>query len=431
MPVRSRQHSETTALEKPSATSSGSPLFTERNSGSKTKGRQLNIGIDATCWCNNRGFGRFTRELLTALFQLESHHHFHLFTDQDIAEVAAFSNVSVQLVKTSRPTTEAAVANDNRSPMDMLKMSRAVAATPLDLMFFPAVYSWYPVPGRLPTMLTVMDAIAEHYPKLIFPNWKSRLFWSLKMKGALWNSDRVLTISNAAKEEIVKYIGVDESLIDVCSAAPNPRFRKVVDPQTLATARRSARLPADVPLLVYVGGLAPHKNLHGLLDGFEKAIVRGSAVDVHLALVGDFAGAGFYSNYEALTQRVANSSALCDRVHFTGYVSDEDLVSLYSSALAVAMPSFSEGFGLPAIEALACSTPLLSSERGSLPEVAGDAGVYFDPFDSDSIAAAIESIIEDAPLRERLAAAGAVRAREFTWQRAAGLTLGYLEALCA
>lgn len=395
-----------------------------------TAGRQLNIGIDATCWCNNRGFGRFTRELLTALFQLESHHHFHLFTDQEIPEADRFGNVTVELVKTSRPTTEAAVADGNRSPLDMLKMSRAVAAAPLHLMFFPAVYSWYPVPRRLPTMLTVMDAIAEHYPKLIFPNWKSRLFWSLKMKGALWNSDRVLTISNAAKDEIIEYIGVAPQLIDVCSAAPNPLFREIQDPDILAAARDRAGLPAEVPLIVYVGGLAPHKNLHGLLDGFEKAVLRGTATDVHLALVGDFAGAGFYSNYEGLTRRVEQSEALRQRVHFTGYVSDDDLVALYSSALAAAMPSFSEGFGLPAIEALACSTPLLSSERGSLPEVAGAAGVYFDPFDSDSIATAIESIIQDEPLRARLAAAGVARAAEFTWQRAAGLTLGYLEALC-
>lgn len=136
----------------------------------------MEIGIDATCWWNNRGFGRFTRELLSALFQLDTPHHFILFVDQPLQELSAFSNVSVVQVPSSRPTTEAAVADSRRSIVDMIRMYRAVANTTLDIMFFPAVYSWYPVPRRLPTMVTVHDAIAEHYPKLIFPRWRNRFF---------------------------------------------------------------------------------------------------------------------------------------------------------------------------------------------------------------------------------------------------------------
>ncbi|MCR9104052.1 MAG: glycosyltransferase family 4 protein [Gammaproteobacteria bacterium] len=387
----------------------------------------MDIGIDATCWWNNRGFGRFTRELLAELFQLESDHRFHLFTDQPIPEAAAYANVDVHLVNTSRPCTEAAVVDDNRSPLDMLRMSRAVSAVPLDVMFFPAVYSWYPVPPRLPTMVTVMDAIAEHYPKLIFPGWRSRFFWTLKMKGAIWNSDRILTISNAARDEIVQYIGVSAQKIDVCSAAPTSAFDRVTDPQRLANARISAGIPADLPYIIYVGGLAPHKNLHGLLDGFEKALQNPAAATLQLALVGDYNGAGFHSNYESLLARVQSNPQLTERVHFTGYVSDDELVALYSDSLAAAMPSFSEGFGLPVIEALACGTPVLSSELGSLPEVAGDAGVYFDPFSADSIAAAIVQVASDSELRQRLAENGTRRAQEFTWHRAARLTLGYLQ----
>lgn len=387
----------------------------------------MDIGIDATCWWNNRGFGRFTRELLAELFQLDSPHIFHLFTDQPIPEASRYANVRVHLVNTSRPCTEAAVVDDNRSPLDMLRMSRAVSAAPLDIMFFPAVYSWYPVPQRIPTMVTVMDAIAEHYPKLIFPGWRSRLFWTLKMKGAIWNSNRILTISNAARDEIVQYIGVSADNIDVCSAAPKSAFDRVTDGQRLASARMSAGIPADSPYIIYVGGLAPHKNLHGLLDGFEKAVQSPATEDLQLALVGDYAGAGFHSNYESLLARVQSSPLLRERVHFTGYVSDEELVCLYSDSLAAAMPSFSEGFGLPVIEALACGTPVLSSELGSLPEVAGDAGVYFDPFNTDSIADAIVKVVSDSELRQRLADNGTRRAQEYTWHRAARLTLGYLE----
>ena len=143
----------------------------------------------------------------------------------------------------------------------------------------------------------------------------------------------------------------------------------------------------------------------------------------------DFKGAGFLSNYDALLGRVQASPALRDRVHFTGYASDEDLIALYSSALAVAMPSFSEGFGLPAIEAMAFGAPMLSSDRGSLPEVIGDAGVYFDPFDVDAIANAIVKIVGSEELRQELSANAVARASGFTWERAAQLTLKHLEGL--
>ncbi len=389
----------------------------------------MRIGIDATSWWNNRGFGRFTRELLTALFQLENGHRYVLFTDQPLPDLSHFSHVSVVQVASSRPTTLAAVADSRRSVFDMYRLYQAVAASALDIMYFPAVYSWFPAPRKLPTMVTLFDAIAEHYPKLIFASWRSRLFWTLKVKLALYQCARILTVSQAAKEEIVEYIGANPALIDIASAAPNPLFRQTHDGALIQAARERAGLPPAVPVIVYVGGLAPHKNLHGLLDGFETAMRTGRIGDVHLALVGDFRGAGFLSNYDALSARVLGSPDLRSRVHFTGYLPDEDLVALYSCALAVAMPSYSEGFGLPAIEAMACAAPLLSSDRGSLPEVVGDAGLYFDPFDVTAIANAIIEMVKDDALRARLSANALARAPAFTWERAARMTLAHLEAM--
>ncbi len=389
----------------------------------------MNIGIDATCWWNNRGFGRFTREILTALFELDSNHRFYLFVDQPLAELTRFANVTVVQAASSRPTTVAAVADSNRSPFDLYRLYRAVAACPLDIMFFPAVYSWYPVPRKLPTMLTVHDAIAEHYPKLIFPGWKSRLLWGIKMKCAIWASQRILTVSNAAKEEIVEYIGAKSDTIDITCEAPGPQFQKTNDEARSIAARQRANLPVNAPVIVFVGGLAPHKNLHGLLDGFERSLSKGHLQHVHLALVGDYKGGGFFSNYDSLYTRVRDNLELRDRVHFSGYVSDSDLVALYSCALAVAMPSYSEGFGLPAIEAMACGAPVLASDRASLPEVVGDAGVYFDPFDAESISNAMIEMVENHTLRAQLACNAVARAGKFTWKRAAQLTLKHLEAM--
>jgi glycosyltransferase involved in cell wall biosynthesis len=387
------------------------------------------IGIDATCWWNNRGFGRFTRGVLTALFELDSDHHFYLFVDQSLDELTRFANVTVIQAASSRPTTEAAIADSSRSPFDMYRLYRAVAQSPIDIMFFPAVYSWYPVPRKIPSMVTLHDAIAEHYPRLIFPGWRSRLFWTIKMKCAIRASQRILTVSNAAKAEIVEYIGADPDTIDIASEAPNPQFQQTNDEARNIAARQRAKLPKDAPIIIFVGGLAPHKNLHGLLDGFECALSKGHLQGVHLALVGDFKGAGFYSNYDSLCDRVRANQKLRDRVHFSGYVSDADLVALYSSALALAMPSYSEGFGLPAIEAMACAVPVLASDRGALPEVVGDAGIYFDPFDVEAISSAIIEMVENHGLREQLSVNALARASGFTWHRAAQLTLTHLEAM--
>jgi glycosyltransferase involved in cell wall biosynthesis len=255
------------------------------------------------------------------------------------------------------------------------------------------------------------------------------LFWTIKVKCAIWTSQRILTISKAAKEEIVEYIGAAPDMIDIASAAPNPEFQQTNDQGYIRAARERAGLPAEAPIIIFVGGLAPHKNLHGLLDGFEMALKEEHLQDIHLALVGDFKGGGFFSNYESLYDRVQASPNLRSRVHFSGYVSDADLVALYSTALAVAMPSYSEGFGLPAIEAMACSAPVLSSDRGSLPEVVGDAGIYFDPFDVEAISKAIVEMVENKTLRSQLSSNALVRAKGFTWQRAARLTLTHLEAM--
>ncbi len=387
----------------------------------------MRIGIDASCWWNRRGFGRFTRELLKAMFASPKDHEFYLFIDHEPDPQMIDPRVRVIRVRTSRTVTESAVASSSRSVGDIWAFRRAVADQPLDVMFFPAVYSWFPVRRGLPTVVTLHDAIAEHYPKLVFPDLRGRLFWSLKVRLAIKQARKIVTVSEAAKEEIVSHIGIDRERIDVVSEAAEARFRPVADPRARAAARARAKLPNEARLIVYVGGFAPHKNLLRLLSGFTQALDRDHMEDVHVAFVGDPAGDGFYSNYERLVARIRDEPRLHGRVHFTGFVSDDDLVALYSDALATTMPSLSEGFGLPAIEAMACGTPVLASNVGAVPEVVGDAGLYFDPTCPEQIASAIHRIASDAEDRARLQRKALDRASRFTWTRAAELTYAVLE----
>ena len=278
----------------------------------------MKIGIDATCWWNQRGFGRFTRELLKALFKHSTAHQFYLFIDQPPAPEMLQDNVHIIQVSQSRYLTEAATSTDSRSLKDMLALRRAVAKSGIDIMFFPAVYSWFPTPFDIPMVVTFHDAIAEHYPELIFPNWKGRLFWTAKVFLARMQAKRFLTVSNAARDEITRYIGIPSKLIDVISEAPDPHFHPIDNPQLLMQARRNSGLPDNARLLLYVGGLAPHKNLIGLLQGFSMALNNKELGDVHLALIGDFKGAGFYSHYEELYSAVQKDDNLKEKIHFTG-----------------------------------------------------------------------------------------------------------------
>lgn len=387
------------------------------------------IGVDATCWWNQRGFGRFTRELMSAMFDASDDHRYCLFIDQDADACMAHPHVEVHRVRATRAVTRAAVAKGSRSIGDMWAMRRAILSQPLDVMFFPAIYSWVPVPRRVRTVVTLHDAIAEDFPDLVFPDLRSRLFWKLKMNLACRQAARILTVSQASKDAIIRNMHVNPGLIDYIYEAAGAHFRHIAEPDIRAQARARAGLPADAQLIVFVGGFAPHKNLSRLIAAYGEAMGKGGMADVHLAFVGDPEGAGFHSNFQELQDQITASPALGGRVHFTGFVSDEDLVALYSDSLVIVMPSLFEGFGLPAIEAMACGTPVLASKTGALPEVVGDAGLYFDPMDVGQIATTIHRVATEPGLVETLAGIASRRAKTFTWTAAADTTLKVLGAV--
>jgi glycosyltransferase involved in cell wall biosynthesis len=362
------------------------------------------------------------------MFEAPGGHEFFLFLDRSPEPEMLVPGINVIQVNVSRPVTEAAVAEGSRSLLDVWSFTRAVSSQSLDVMFFPAVYSWFPVAPGLPGVVTLHDAIAERFPALVFPHRKGRLLWSLKMRLARWQANRIMTVSDAAKREIIEYLRIRPGIIDVVSEAADAHFSPVSDAAVRAAARRRAGLPADARMILYVGGLAPHKNIPGLLNGLAQAVEKEGTEDVHLALIGDIEGDGFHSHYRELQQMVNGNTRLTTRVHFTGYVSDEDLAALYSDSLALCLPSFSEGFGLPAIEAMACGVPVLASSAGSVPEVVGEAGLYFDPSSVEQIADAIYRMATEAGTLARLGEKASERAALFTWSRAAQLAYSSLES---
>jgi glycosyltransferase involved in cell wall biosynthesis len=275
--------------------------------------------------------------------------------------------------------------------------------------------------------VTFHDAIAEHFTKLVLPSLRGRLFWNLKIWLAKRSARHISTVSEAAREEIVRYLHIPPQKISVILEAADERFKPVSSEKELREARESLGLPLGRRLLLYVGGLAPHKNLTGLIEGFARAVGNGDLNDLDLVLAGDPKGDGFHSNVAELHALIA-MRGIKDRVHFPGFVPDPVLPALYSGALAVAMPAFSEGFGLPAAEAIACGRPVIATEGGAVAEVVGRAGLLFDPRDPHDIGNAISRIAGDPELLARLERQCAPRAGELSWRHSASAMLDLLEA---
>ena len=378
------------------------------------------VAIDGACWWNDRGFGRFTRELVRALAARtsESGFQYTLFLERDNPASGLFpeppSQVRVEIVGT--PSSRASMSGAGaRTPLHMLKMGRALAAARPDLIFFPAIYSWVPVPSRAPSIVTIHDAIPERFPRLIFPTRTNELLWRAKSKASRALSSRVLTVSKASAREITELLGVPPNRIDITSEAADAIFRRR-DPVSRSETLVKVGLE-DGPFLLYVGGFNAHKNVLVLLEAFASL-----EAPIRLVLVGDTSGKGFHDDIPAIRRWIDTRPELANRVALPGWLTDDELVNLYSTASTLLMPSLSEGFGLPAIEAMSCGCPVICSNRTSLPEVVGDAGLLVEPTDSAAIARAVRSVLTDKTLAKNLRAAGQARAATFTWERGARLT---------
>jgi len=167
-----------------------------------------------------------------------------------------------------------------------------------------------------------------------------------------------------------------------------------------------------------VGGLSPHKNLPVLIEAYRRRLVEGTCPGLRLLLVGDHSGDVFHSAYTDL-RALVERDGLQDHVFFTGFVPDEALVHLYNRADILVLPSLEEGFGLPAMEAAACGTPVVASNVGPVGDLLGPAAWTFPPHDVDTLADGLRQLLADPTRRRAMAEEGQRRAADFTWERAA------------
>ncbi|SPH18034.1 N-acetyl-alpha-D-glucosaminyl L-malate synthase [Defluviimonas aquaemixtae] len=379
----------------------------------------MHVAIDASAWDNDRGFGRFTRSLVAALAARDTGFRYTLLFDR-APERAAPEGVDVVVAGAGQSMSEASSGTSARAGADMLTHSRAAARLDCDLFFFPASYSFYPILSRVPKLVCFHDTIPERFPDLVFPTKRNFRLWQIKTWIAKAQARRILTVSDASAADLSQILRIPRDRIDVTTEGAYEAFRPIEDAARIAAIRDRHGIAEDDKVLLYIGGFNRHKNVLRLIEAMPAVLAAEPLA--RLVIVGRTTGARFWDNVDELKAGASRDARTSDRITFTGEISDEDMAELLNASHALVMPSLWEGFGLPALEAMACGTPVLSSDRGSLPEVVGDAGLFFDPEDTGALAACAIQLLSDEVLHGRLSAQALARASTFTWEKSAELT---------
>jgi glycosyltransferase involved in cell wall biosynthesis len=377
----------------------------------------MRIGVDATCWTNRRGYGRFARALLSAALEADRENEYTFYVDEANREFPLPERVRVVHVAAGRPTVKAAAANGSRSPLDMWAMSRAASGGKHDLFFFPSVYSFVPMASRVPKIVTIHDVIPELYPKLVFPTRKSRLLWRAKVALGVAQAEVVLTVSDYSQKLLGETLGIAAGRIRVVQEASDPAFRPLENPQPTPLLERHGLVPG-ARFVSFVGGFSPHKNMPLLVEVFRELHAQADLSDVKLVFGGDYEGDVFYSGYQKLRRQV-EQAGLESCVVFTGYLRDSDLLALMNLSQAVLLPSFCEGVGLPALEAAACGTPVVATSHSPLEGLLGQGAIILEPEDRPGWTAAVASLLREPERRRRMGRAALEAARRLSWQNSA------------
>jgi glycosyltransferase involved in cell wall biosynthesis len=289
-------------------------------------------------------------------------------------------------------------------PLQQLVVPWFVRRSECDLYHYP----FFDPPWTLdrPFVATCYDMEPLRHPEL-FP---ARIVWYYRVfASALRRAERVFVISESTGRDLVDLLRIAPERICVAYLGVESTFHPVENPETRAMTRDKYLLPERY--ILYLGNTMPHKNLRRLIDAMAQ--VHRQEPDVALLL------AGRRDKYRPAVEQAIATAGLQNVVRFLGDISEEDLPALLSGAQVFAYPSLYEGFGLPVLEAMACGTPVVTSNRSSLPEVVGECAVVVNPEDSAEIVDGMIRLLRNPTEAKRLADVGLQRARQFTWRRCA------------
>lgn len=354
-------------------------------------------------WIKQTGIGRNIEEMLRCLLEIDHDNHYILLVRDEDRPKIDLKAKNLELISAN------ITWYTGREQTKLLKLINSLKA---DLVHFtnfnlPILYR-----GRF--VVTIHDLTLLRF-KNINTKKHSRAVYHARdavmrsvLRRAVKGSRAIITPSEFVASEVVKKYHVPKSKLNIVrEAAREPYQRASLD---------RAKYGINLPYLLYVGNAYPHKNLERLILAFGRIITQ-YMLDYQLVI------AGKKDAFHATIEKDVAKAKLEKRVIFTGYITDRELAGLYKSASLYVFPSLSEGFGLPALEAMSYGLPVASSNATCLPETIGLAAEYFNPKDIDQMARVISSLLADDFRRQQLRKLGHERVKQFSWEQSAKDTL--------
>jgi glycosyltransferase involved in cell wall biosynthesis len=378
------------------------------------------IGIDASraTVAQRTGTEVYSLHLIRGLLRVGAHHRFRLYFNAlpvpgliSCEQAGDLGQCEQRVLSFPRLWTH-------------LRLSTEMLIRPPDVLFVPSHVLPLYHPRR--SVVTVHDLGHRYYPEAHTSRQRLYLEWSTRYH--VRTAAHLLTDSQATRDDLVRLYGADPARVTVAHLGVDPTLEPVCEAGRLAHVQRKYGITG--PYLLYVGTLQPRKNLLRLIEAFARIAggPGGSNAQCEvppLQLV--LAGKKGWLSKDILAHPV--ELGIEGHVVYPGFIENADLAALYSGARLFVMPSLHEGFCMPVLEAMACGAPVVCSNASSLPEVAGDAALLFDPLDVEAMAAAIERALGSEELRRKMARRGSERVKAFTWARCARQVLTVLECV--
>ena len=356
--------------------------------------KHKNIGIDAHVLGDHSGGNEsYYHNILLHFVSLGENYTLYLFVKNDVDTTQYPPIFNIVRFKSK-----------NAFSRNFIELPHFVRKYKLDLL-----HTQYFIPFKINCKIacTIHDICFEHFDNIF--NKKQFYTQKLLIPYAAKHSDVIFTVSEHAKIDIAEKYKINNKKIIVTYNAVNNQFRRLTADELNQTELKNKFKISSDGYILSVGNLQPRKNLVRLIMAFKDIHIKNQ--DINLVIVGKKAWM-----FESIISEALDES-ICNNVIFTDYVSEDDLIRLYNGAKCFVYPSYYEGFGIPPLEAMACQTPVAVSNATSLPEVCGDAAVYFDPYDVNDMAKTIESILADEEKSEVLVERGKKRVDAFSWRK--------------